>query len=257
MWWGEDAVEQEDIWGSGRVLLEDFQQSGSCHPPNSGLLPPDDQLPVDFKQEEYSEDSMVTDLFLETDPTPAYEGSHKHTSESTSVVTEAHRNRGSIESEQLYLETKVKDIKKSPEAMKLTLAGNIGGQSFNCKECGKGFSRYGTLKIHMLKHTGEKLTACQECEAGFSQSVDLKKHMRTHTGEKPFTCKECGAGFSLNDNLKIHMRSHTGEKPFTCKECGAGFSNTGDLKKHMRSHTGEKPFTCKECGAGFSQSSDL
>ena len=66
--WGEDDGKQEDIWGCGTGLLEDLHQSGSCHPPApAGLLPPDDELPVDVKQEEYSEDSMVTDLFLDSD----------------------------------------------------------------------------------------------------------------------------------------------------------------------------------------------
>ena len=66
--WDEDDGEQKDIWGCGTGLLEDLHQSGSCHPPTSaGLLPPDDEVPVDVKQEEYSEDSMVTDLFLDSD----------------------------------------------------------------------------------------------------------------------------------------------------------------------------------------------
>ena len=65
--WGEDAVNQEESWSWGSGLLEDLQQSGSCHPPNSGLLPPDDELPVDVQQDEYTEDSMVTDLLLDSD----------------------------------------------------------------------------------------------------------------------------------------------------------------------------------------------
>ena len=99
--WGEDAVEQEDIWDWGGGLLENVQQSGDCHPPNSGLLPPDDELPVDVKQEEYSEDSMVTDLFLDSDtdgqdPSPGHKGSHKHATESSSDVSEGHKHGGLI-----------------------------------------------------------------------------------------------------------------------------------------------------------------
>ena len=66
--WEEDAVNQEDSWGWGSGLLEDVHQSANCPPPDSGLLPPDDELPVDVKQEECSEDSMVTDLFLDENP---------------------------------------------------------------------------------------------------------------------------------------------------------------------------------------------
>ena len=84
--WDEDDGEQEDISGCDTGLLADLHQSGSCHPLTSaglladlhqsgschpstsaGLLPPDDELPLEVKQEEYSEDSMVTDLFLDSD----------------------------------------------------------------------------------------------------------------------------------------------------------------------------------------------
>ena len=99
--WGEDAVEQGDIWNLGGGLLENLKHSGSCHLPNSGLLPPDDELPVDVKQEEYTEDSMVTDFFLDSDtdgqdPSPGHKGSHKHTTESSSDVSEGHKHGGLI-----------------------------------------------------------------------------------------------------------------------------------------------------------------
>ena len=72
--WGEDAGEQGDSWGEGSGLLE----SGPCHPPNSScLLAPEDELPVvesippfpfvDVKQEVDTEDSMVTNLFLDSE----------------------------------------------------------------------------------------------------------------------------------------------------------------------------------------------
>ena len=61
----EITIKEDICCGS---LPEDFHQSGSCHPPTlSGLLPPDDHLPVDIKQEECTEDSMVTDLLLDSD----------------------------------------------------------------------------------------------------------------------------------------------------------------------------------------------
>ena len=260
--WDEDDVKQEDIRAWGSVLLDDVPQSGNCPPPNSGLLPPDDELPVDVKQEEYTEDSMVTELFLDSDtadenPSSGYEGSHKDTNESTTDVTEVHREQGSTQSEQLYLKTKDEDMRNSLDVMKPPLLGHVAGKQFNCKECGKGFSLNGKLKRHMRTHTGEKPFTCKECGAVFSHSSALKIHMRTHTGEKPFTCQECGAGFARSFHLKIHIRKHTGEKPFTCTECGVGFAEGSNLKKHKRTHTGEKPFTCKECEAGFSQSGYL
>jgi uncharacterized Zn-finger protein len=224
--WGSDAVEQGDSWGWGSGLLEDLQQSGSCHPPNLGLLPLDDELPVDVQQEEYTEDSMVTDLLLDSDtgdedPSPEYTGSHKHTCESSSDVTEGHKQGGSIQLEQnqhIPMQTREKP--------------------FICKQCGSGFYNSHDLNQHKQTHNGEKPFTCQESGVGISRSSHLKIHMKKHTGEKPFTCQECGVGFSLKFILKQHMRSHTGEKPYTCQECGVGFSRKDNLNQHMLAHTG-------------------
>ena len=241
--WGEDGVSHGDIWFCLDGLVEDHKQFGSHHPPNSGLLPPDDELPVDLKQEECTEDSMVTDLFLDSDTTiedlrldfSNSSGSQTVAAESSNDVTKEYVEGGSHDKEHTH----------------------SGEKNYARKECGKGFSVSGYLEKHMLTHSGEKPFICKECGAGFSMNTRLKRHMLTHSAEKPFICKECGSAFLTANNLKTHMRTHTGEKPFTCKECGAAFSHGSNLKKHMRSHTGEKPFTCKECGAAFSQGGNL
>ena len=267
--WGEDDAEQGHTWGSGAGGLEELQQPRYCHPVNSGLLPPDDELPVDVKQEEYTEDSMVTDLFLDGDTigedpsldfshSLGYKGSHKHATEMPSSDSTGELGEGGLtESEQIHFMEHDKEIGTRPDVMENSCKKPHGEKLFGCKDCGKGLSINGDFKKHMQTHTAENPFSCQECRAGSLHISSLTKHLQTHTGERPFICQECGAGFSRSSYLKRHIQTHSGEKPFSCQECGAGFSLNGTLKIHMRTHTGEKPFICQECGAGFSQSSSL
>ncbi|KAI4888599.1 hypothetical protein NFI96_004398 [Prochilodus magdalenae] len=120
-----------------------------------------------------------------------------------------------------------------------------------CSECGKTFSRHGSLKQHQRVHTREKLFCCSECGKSFPRRTELHGHRRIHTGEKPFQCSDCGKSFTLQNHLRRHERIHTGEKPYRCSECGKGFTVLCQLQMHQRIHTGEKPFDCPECGKSF------
>ncbi|XP_013209994.2 zinc finger protein 264-like [Microtus ochrogaster] len=122
---------------------------------------------------------------------------------------------------------------------------------FNCRDCGKVFSKKNLLASHEKIHSGVKPYECTECGKTFIKSTHLLQHQMIHTGERPYECLECGKAFNRKSYLSQHQRIHSGEKPYTCSECGKAFTHRSNFVLHGRRHTGEKSFVCTECGQVF------
>ncbi|XP_064100770.1 zinc finger protein ZFP2-like [Macrobrachium nipponense] len=81
-------------------------------------------------------------------------------------------------------------------------------KNHHCELCGRCFALKNTLKIHMMRHRGERPHKCDVCPKSFTQSSTLKIHKRIHTGDKPYACSVCDAHFAYNYALQKHILKH-------------------------------------------------
>ncbi|KAH9525396.1 hypothetical protein Btru_001319 [Bulinus truncatus] len=114
-------------------------------------------------------------------------------------------------------------------------------EPLKCWVCGKTYSSKAkeSFKIHMKHHKSEVggiTFNCDECGRGYMTQMALTKHKLSHTGVKPYKCETCGKAFAMRYMVKDHARTHTGERPYLCSLCGNAFSNKGHLGRHLRSH---------------------
>lgn len=85
-------------------------------------------------------------------------------------------------------------------------AHNLGSK---CKFCDRMFVRNSFLQNHISRvHLKEKKAKCNICHKIFFDKVALKIHMVKHVGNRNFQCDICGKKFLWKKNLIGHMTSH-------------------------------------------------
>ena len=169
-----------------------------------------------------------------------------------------------------------------------TVGEALEKQMVKCDVCCKQLSCHESLRVHKLRHTGEKPFKCDQCDMRFLLRSALVMHQRKHSDDRPYSCSECGKKFrwraSVSQHmiiyhtpklrnsegevtkficpecgkcfkrqscLSVHLKRHRSVMPCICPQCGKGFVDKCRLKIHMSVHDGPKPFMCQTCGAGF------
>lgn len=78
-----------------------------------------------------------------------------------------------------------------------------------CTYCGRMFTRNSFMKDHIRRtHLKEKNVPCSVCNEKFFDNYLLRMHMVKHEGDRKFTCNVCGKLFLRRSNLYSHMEMH-------------------------------------------------
>lgn len=125
-------------------------------------------------------------------------------------------------------------------------------KTFFCDKCGKGYSTPGGLRVHYrFVHGNAKPHTCKYCNKQFTAPSYLKVHMVKHTGEKNFKCDLCSRLFVSKEALLYHTRRHTGDKPYSCTVCDEKFVNASARAEHIKfKHVGPT-LMCEICSRKF------
>jgi uncharacterized C2H2 Zn-finger protein len=126
---------------------------------------------------------------------------------------------------------------KSPYLKKLHMANvhSVEELKIKCPYCPKVFPQESIMSRHMRRvHLREKNVECEVCGDKFFGPYDVKLHMVKHNGDKKFVCAVCGKKFSKKSNLNSHSNVHSGEKRYECLLCNKSFSQQTYYKLHVR-----------------------
>lgn len=84
-------------------------------------------------------------------------------------------------------------------------------KGITCNECGMKFDTTKRLSYHKkVKHKKLENYMCSICHKPFRSTGSLRSHILTHTGERPYKCDLCGESFTQRSSMMRHRRSHPG-----------------------------------------------
>lgn len=85
---------------------------------------------------------------------------------------------------------------------------HIKHKGYLCQMCPDKFVTAGQLKMHMVKHVGDRTFQCHVCKKAYARAKTLKEHMRIHDNDKRFVCEYCNYACVQKCSLKSHMKTH-------------------------------------------------
>ena len=130
---------------------------------------------------------------------------------------------------------------------------------FTCKYCQKGVLGHDRYLYHMLmcKSLIRGDYVCFICRKSFRNSGSLKTHLLLHTGAKPFPCNYCSASFRQRHHRSHHERSvHLMQGLINADqvETATAAADPEVSTTPQSVMDGSRPFPCGFCNAAFRQS---
>ncbi|CAH2108950.1 unnamed protein product [Euphydryas editha] len=108
---------------------------------------------------------------------------------------------------------------------------------YKCNICKKTFDRKYVMSMHMKRdHLEDKDYQCEMCSYRCFTKKQLKLHMIKHNGERIFECTICKKSYARKKTLREHMRIHNKDRRYACKACGQAFVQNCSLKRHVKTH---------------------
>ncbi|XP_060573033.1 zinc finger and BTB domain-containing protein 14-like [Ruditapes philippinarum] len=132
----------------------------------------------------------------------------------------------------------------------------------HCRVCGKGFYEKYSMKRHeMALHQCAKPHKCDLCDESFSYTYQVKLHQsKVHNIGNKYECLRCGKSFPIHCNFQAHVKicSDQPQERITCAFCERTFKSSDSLRGHIRNiHLNTQAYVCDLCGKTFSRKSIL
>lgn len=136
--------------------------------------------------------------------------------------------------------------------IEVRIEGEGKSRTFFCTNCDYKCNRMLSIKMHLVKHSGQRLYQCDQCNLCYTQGSSLQAHKESaHFVPKYRTeCHICGKTYKGSRRLYRHIKTHMEEK-YQCDICKKFMKGKKSLQTHLLRHSGFKGYTCECCAASF------
>lgn len=114
------------------------------------------------------------------------------------------------------------------------LSENISNEEESTQETAPKETCYSDKKSNKTAKKPRKNWVCEQCGGVFKCSTYLKLHLLRHTGNKEFECDICKRRYYTQNEMLRHKILHSNARPYACRYCDKTFRGTSSKAVHER-----------------------